>query len=256
MMRIHRTCILIGLLAAIVAGGEPSQDGTAVDWRIRVDALYSGASEEDLAEFVEMLESLDEESRTKKLDRIAQLNQSQRTSLLRAINIRSGKGAFVAENFSDWLKGVDHADAVFFNHSVAEDKSLVEAGVLHPGTKDGKVVRLTAKQLAQAQALLVGKNPGYMRARCFLPHHGIVFYDRSGKILGHIEVCLLCSTTRSNPPKGLSDYWGLRGLQKLFIECGFPVFSSIEEATAHFANPKAEQGADDQLPARAESNAE
>ncbi|NOQ71876.1 MAG: hypothetical protein GQ574_07740 [Crocinitomix sp.] len=57
-------------------------------------------------------------------------------------------------------------------------------------------------------------------ADCFNPHHGVVMWNEKHEIIGHISICIMCSTSKYFP-KALGeiemDYW-----EELAAELGLP----------------------------------
>lgn len=81
---------------------------------------------------------------------------------------------------------------------------------------------LTDEQVAKLEAAVTGNHPEHPIADCFYPHHAFVFYDESGGIVGHINICFLCSNY-SGEPSGFPNHWNLDELAKLITEIGMPL---------------------------------
>ena len=97
--------------------------------------------------------------------------------------------------------------------------------------KDGKLnetrmpkegVLLTKEQVALLESAVTGIHAEHLRAYCFYPHHAFVFYDDLGKVVGHINICFLCSNY-SGEPKHFADYWNVDSLGELISGMGIPL---------------------------------
>ena len=63
--------------------------------------------------------------------------------------------------------------------------------------KDGII--LSDQQVEQlARAIMEGK-PNDPFGMCHYPHHSLVFYSSDGEIVGHYDICFLCSSAWGNP---------------------------------------------------------
>lgn len=83
-------------------------------------------------------------------------------------------------------------------------------------------ISLNKKQVAQLQQAVTGRHPSHPVAMCFYPHHAFAFYDDRGRVVGHIDVCFLCSNY-GGKPNGFADNWDLSKLALLFNELGMPL---------------------------------
>ena len=56
---------------------------------------------------------------------------------------------------------------------------------------------------AQVEELLAAVNSrktyGAPLSKCFIPHHGFVFYDKDEKLVAQISVCFMCDQLRGSP---------------------------------------------------------
>lgn len=95
-------------------------------------------------------------------------------------------------------------------------------------------VELTAEQASKLVDLLKQKSSFGVGSKCFLPHHGFVFYDEAGVPVADISVCFLCDMAASRPSipdarpgdegastVGISEK-GIAGLRALCTELGLP----------------------------------
>ena len=149
---------------------------------------------------------------------------------------------FVAQNMDSWVKGVDHVEIVLFNYKEDEDRRLVENGILHKGVIIEFTKRLSDKEVSLLSKFVTGKHPSRGGGFCgFRPHHGFVFYGKDDKILGHLEICFLCSDYLSRPWEGLSSSWDLNGLRSLVTDLGLPILKNDKEWDEFFASNREKQ---------------
>ena len=83
-------------------------------------------------------------------------------------------------------------------------------------------VQLTNAQITALEAAVTGGDPGRPVVDCFYPHHAFVWYGASGEILGHIDVCFLCSHIAGAPP-GPAGTGDMDALKELVSELGIPL---------------------------------
>jgi hypothetical protein len=108
-----------------------------------------------------------------------------------------------------------------------EDGTLCST-VARPG------VKLSDEQAKKLVALLEQKSSFGGGAKCFLPHHGFVFYDEAGVPVADISVCFMCEMAASTPSipaarqsgEGGSSFGisekGVAALRALCNEVGLP----------------------------------
>ena len=104
-------------------------------------------------------------------------------------------------------------------------------GTLCKSVKRPGVVLNEAQQKRLLKLLGTPKTFGAGEAKCFLPHHAFVFYDKDGKAVGQVSICFMCVGLRANPrvraqPKSprrsaLGD-WGLKQLRQLCRDLNLP----------------------------------
>ena len=77
-----------------------------------------------------------------------------------------------------------------------------------PANKDGSLcksvqkpgVELKPKQAERLLSLINSRSTyGAGLAKCFIPHHGFVFYDASGKMTAQISICFMCDRLEASP---------------------------------------------------------
>lgn len=52
---------------------------------------------------------------------------------------------------------------------------------------------------------------------CYEPHHGIVYYDERGEIIGHVSICFMC-----HQANGDGDFFGMEYYKTLIDSIGLP----------------------------------
>ena len=82
-------------------------------------------------------------------------------------------------------------------------------------------IPLNKEQEGKLQAAVTGTHLSHPVAACFYPHHAFVFFDDSGKIIGHVDICFICSNYRGSPT-GFADRWDLESLEQLVLDLGMP----------------------------------
>ncbi len=139
----------------------------------------------------------------------------------------------VAASFSEWIPEFKRVDLVLYD-SGAERGPLVQEGRLHQGVVSSMTTSLNDKEVAKLEKLVTGSWSGGIRAACYMPHHGFVFYGQDEKIVGHLEVCLMCRNYHAFPREGLSDNWDLEGIKELIREKKLPVYGGPGEWEEYF----------------------
>jgi hypothetical protein len=125
--------------------------------------------------------------------------------------------------------------AYLYNPDQNQENLIIEQGKLHPQVLNPDGVKLDTIQIERLLTILRHKSPDEGVSAClFLPHHGIVFYDREGKSVAHVSVCFLCEIGIAEPrnhPMGTKDF---AALERLVRDLGLPVFKELTEADAYF----------------------
>ncbi len=86
--------------------------------------------------------------------------------------------------------------------------------------KDGLL--LSFAQVKKLQAAVTGSHPEVEPFLCFDPHHGFVFFDKDGAIVGSIDICFQCMNYRGSPG-GFPSNWDLLSIAELVHELGAPL---------------------------------
>ena len=79
-----------------------------------------------------------------------------------------------------------------------------------------------------------------LAAECFVPHHGIVFWDKEEKIIGHLSICFHCNNYRVIPRNLYTEFLNLEALEQLFKKQAIPVMDDIKDYQ-QFLNSKQEK---------------
>lgn len=136
---------------------------------------------------------------------------------------------------SDW-PAVEYAEVRAYLYNPGEDRNngILLDGKLHPDVANPEGIKLSAEQVAQLKQAMRHREPDGRGVGCFLPHHGIVFYDREGKPVADISVCFLCDLVAENPSHR-TLLWDMAALAKLIKDLGLPVFKDFDEVEPYFA---------------------
>ena len=102
-------------------------------------------------------------------------------------------------------------------------ESVVRDGALNPKSTPQDKIKLDASQIRRLRLAVTGVHREHPIAMCLYPHHSFVFYDESGGIVGHIDICFLCSNYRGSPKENFADVWDLDGLKTLIEDLGMPI---------------------------------
>ncbi len=109
-----------------------------------------------------------------------------------------------------------------WNDEYAFDGIISRDGELNATRIPADGVILDQSQLQRLETAVTGSHPSHPVAACFYPHHAFVFFDSLGSIVGHMDVCFLCSNYRGTP-EGFADNWDLDALQALIKALGMPI---------------------------------
>ena len=125
-----------------------------------------------------------------------------------------------------------HVKAFYFN---AKDGRPECTMPLDEGKQLCSSVERPGSRLSKAQArqlLSILNQPGSYNssfARCFVPHHAFVLYDRAGKPRAEVSICFRCSRLALSPgrpeARALSEQ-GVRQLRRLCTELGLKACDS------------------------------
>jgi hypothetical protein len=113
-------------------------------------------------------------------------------------------------------------------YGLGEDMAgdIIENGHLNLTVTDTIGVSLTNEQVDKVISVATEKNSGEIEEprECFIPHHGIVFYDIGNKPLASVTICFYCGRMKFIP-KTITQEKGLGILKEVILELKFPVFN-------------------------------
>ncbi len=141
----------------------------------------------------------------------------------------------ISNDFTKWVKDFHRVDMVVYNPNAERRQELVKNEKVHAGLLPKLTKALTPEEVKRLKGLVTGKHKDKGSAFCYEPHNGFLFYDKENKIVGHLEICFLCGNYESNPKNGLSEFWDLKGLEKLIRKKDVPYYETIKEWNEFFA---------------------
>ena len=137
---------------------------------------------------------------------------------------------------ADAWPGVEYAEvrAYLYNPPKSQDNRIIHDGKLHSEVVNPEGIKLDAAQVKRLLGATFHREPDRSGSGCFFPHHGIVFYDRDGKPVASVSICLVCTIAAEFPYGADTMRWNLAALAQLIQDLGLPVFKDCDEADAHF----------------------
>jgi len=106
---------------------------------------------------------------------------------------------------------------------------VLRDGSLHPTRLPKEGVKLTAAQIEKLRDAVCGEHPKFDALKCHMPHHGVLFLNEEGKIVGDISLCFMCRTDYSSP-SGFARYWDYDALAALFEELEIPIHPGSKDS--------------------------
>jgi len=103
---------------------------------------------------------------------------------------------------------------------------LDENNYLNSAIIDSLTIDLDKNQIEILQELITTKNNfrGDDFSLCFVPHHGIVFYNTGNKVVGHISICFECNRYYLSPKTDVMI--PMETLKKFIVSAGMPLYES------------------------------
>jgi hypothetical protein len=135
----------------------------------------------------------------------------------------------------DWRKiKFTHAKAYLYGIEEQTTEYIITNGKLHASVVNPSGTPLSKEQVEKVIKVAmreIGKESDI--AFCFVPHHGIVFYNGE-KPVSHISICFDCGRRVEVPSARsikdeLSSERGLDVLKEIIVELGLPVLKGEEE---------------------------
>ncbi|MEM9346556.1 MAG: hypothetical protein AAGB26_08055 [Planctomycetota bacterium] len=105
----------------------------------------------------------------------------------------------------------------------ALESIIARDGSLNPTRLPEDGVELSSKQIESLKTAITGHHPEHGVALCMYPHHAFLFFDQTGEVIGHIDICFLCSNYSASPRDAFSSVWNLEAIQELIRDIGFPI---------------------------------
>lgn len=144
-------------------------------------------------------------------------------------------------NETKWPGEVARIVAVTYDYEQEASEDVVVEGRLHKG------VFLTSKDLTEEQtkklySAITGAHVHQKAARCFEPHHGFIFYDAGGKILGNLTICFGCNSYHHAPEGEVSKVFDLKELKNLMVDLKMPILNEPNDYKNLFNEHKGQQG--------------
>lgn len=150
--------------------------------------------------------------------------------LLLALASLNGLGQ-VSDNTIDWNNPVfSYAKIYLYGLEKYAMDLIVENDSLNKTVYDTNGTLLNEEQAQRAIDIILGKkgSSNDEQVFCFIPHHGIVFYNTQDEIVGHISVCVYCRKIYAAPNVPFIDK-GIDEMKSLILELNQPVFNDPME---------------------------
>jgi len=135
-------------------------------------------------------------------------------------------------------EGTSKVALILYDYLVDLDRPEIETeGKMHPGVIPGRTIYLNPQQIDKLLKALTQNHAQRDRLICvYAPHHGIVFQDKDGKVLGSVSICFSCWELKSRTFQKIKSefysYWGWSELKEIIKDAGLPILRSDEEYTA------------------------
>ena len=104
---------------------------------------------------------------------------------------------------------------------LAPDKVVRKDNTLLPGVANPAGALLSEAQVKRLQAAVTGGHRSYSVARCHIPRHAVVFYDKDKKPVAFLEICLDCKSRRAEP--AVAEHLDLGTIADLLTELKLPL---------------------------------
>lgn len=147
----------------------------------------------------------------------------------------------VKEEPPSWAPPYSYAKAYLYGIDDSRVFHIVYDGKLDPSVVDTNGVKLSeqaAKKVELVASGKLGENEDLVQ-ECFIPHHGVVFYNSKNKPVAWVSMCFMCNTMHVEPENGLPDR-GMPELRKIIKECGLPIFKRQEQYLEYVKSLKEE----------------
>jgi hypothetical protein len=123
---------------------------------------------------------------------------------------------------SQWINFDYNRAIAYYSKNELFDQEFVVNGKLNPQISDTIGVTLSDKRIQELNYVLSSpdKYVGYPVMDCFLPRHGVVFWDKENRPVAWVSVCFECGILKTNPAVDKEE---LVGLEPFFKRIGFPI---------------------------------
>jgi hypothetical protein len=100
--------------------------------------------------------------------------------------------------------------------------SIIQGGGLNETRFPRDGILLTASQTESLRRAILNRKEDGVIGMCRYPHHAFVFFGSDDQVVGHYDLCFLCSSAGGAP--GLfSSYPDYDALQSLVTDLGMPI---------------------------------
>lgn len=101
--------------------------------------------------------------------------------------------------------------------------AIVRNGKLSPSVINKSGALLNSNQVHRLLGAINGKHPDHIRARCWNPHHGFVFYDSQHRAIGFVTICFECENIEKDPEDPTSRSEDIAALLQMGKELKLPI---------------------------------
>ena len=105
----------------------------------------------------------------------------------------------------------------------AVNMGIVQNGTLAPTVVNKSGALLNSDQVRRLLGAVNGKHPDHIRARCWNPHHGFVFYNSQHRAIGSVTICFECSNIEKEPEDRTHRSEDMEALLQICKELKLPI---------------------------------
>jgi hypothetical protein len=137
-----------------------------------------------------------------------------------------------SKSVSSWPPvGYASVKAYIYNLDGDDSAPLLSRDRLSESVLDAAGSVLSQNDAKRFIAAVSGSHPEHPVAGCYIPRHGLVFYEQSGEPVGWVEICFECLNYRASS-EAAPKYFDIESLRQLFLELKIPVLKSDGEYQA------------------------